>query len=819
MATAIPQTVTTRDWLSVRCSLYFGLFSIFVSGLLGLGQESWSLPLLVSVAVAIGVVYTDWLEWFSLNRFFVYVLMIAGAFIAIMQYMTNPGADRLLAVGNLLVFVQLPLVFQKKAKRVFEQWGVFLLLELVVAALVNDNVLYGVMMVPVLVIGCAAMMTLALYSSRLLHNDSRVESTNIVSRSMRWLGMEPMLSKKSANIRLSSLDDVFGSVNSPERGGWVRWSSLVVPITLSVFVFASAFFYTLPRTQMGAYQANAWGSPSVGFSEQVSLRYQGDIQQNESPAFRMVMTDEQTGKEFRPTAPPYIRMTVLHKYFEGPTHGVWQRSDTTVVVNPKTFRSIPNTAEIEPLLVKDSSPVLVSIIEKANFGPSLASIPPYSGANTPESYVSLRRDWRMVDSAEESMLKTTRRRYSFRSYGFRKGTEKSLLLDVSEVIPVETSRYKVNDSMSLYTRDELTDFPVSLTPIIPFRDQVLSMATNLADSKFAHAKYLESYLATSPDFKYSLRNTAPVDKQVDPIVDFLLNKKKGHCEYYASALAMLLRSMNIPTRIVSGYRPSEYNEIGKYFPVQQKHAHVWVEAYFTVDELKESFISEMVPAWVETGIWARLDPTPSGDEATGLDSFKTSDAQAYGMLQELWSELVMNVDKSRQSNMFSLFGEASKDSYEEYWERVAEMLESLKSNSLVGGLLSPDKWFSWRAAVVITALCGASVALYKLLVWLFPGLVPRLKSKVTSKNRITRVEFYNRVTKVLKRMKLSRQPWETPREFLQVASQHLSSRGVALDASFLAACFYELRFGSEPLSEEEELRLNQMVGSLEALKI
>ncbi len=69
---------------------------------------------------------------------------------------------------------------------------------------------------------------------------------------------------------------------------------------------------------------------------------------------------------------------------------------------------------------------------------------------------------------------------------------------------------------------------------------------------------------------------------------------------------------------------------------------------------------------------------PSGDEATGLDSFKTPDGQAFGMLQELWSELVMNVDKSRQSNMFSLFGEASKDSYEEYWERVSENDRELK---------------------------------------------------------------------------------------------------------------------------------------------
>ncbi|XZE22464.1 transglutaminase TgpA family protein [Pirellulaceae bacterium SH449] len=818
MANALPAATPVRDWLTVRCSLYFGLFSIFVSGLLGLGQESWSLPLLVSVSVALGLVYTDWLAWFSLNRFFVYVLMIAGAFVAIMQYLTNPGSDRLMAVGNLLVFVQLPLVFQKKAKRVFEQWGVFLLLELVVAALVNDNVLYGVLMVPALVIGCAAMMALALYSSRMLHNDSRAESTNILSRSMRWLGMDPMLSKKNMNIKLSSLDDPSSSTRDITRAGGMRWRWLIVPITMSVFVFAAAFFYTLPRTQIGAYQTNSWGSPSVGFSEQVSLRSQGDIQQNELPAFRMVMVDEKTGQEFRPTAPPYIRMSVLHKYYDGPSQGIWQRGDSTIAVSPRTYRNVPVSSEIEPLLVEESDSVLVSITEKANFGASVACIPPYSRANTPQSYITTRRDWRMVDTAEESILKTTRRRYSFRTYGFKKGVEKSLLHEVADAIPIETSRFKVNDSMSLYSREEITEFPPSLTPIIAFRDSVLQQAANLSDNKYSHAKYLESYLATSPEFKYSLRNSAAIDNRADPIVDFLLNKKKGHCEYYASALAMLLRSMNIPTRLVSGYRPSEYNEIGRYFPVQQKHAHVWVEAYFTVDELKDTYLAEMIPSWVKTGMWARLDPTPSGDEATGLDSFKTPDGQAFGMLQELWSELVMNVDKSRQSNMLSLFGETSENSYKEYWEQLADFFESLKSSSLIGGLLSPDKWFSWRAAVFITLLSGVIVGIYKLLVWLFPGFVPRIKGRAKPRGRATRVEFYNRITKALGRLKMARKPWETPREFLAYASARLAEKGVAMDGNFLAACFYELRFGGATLEPEVEKSLNQLVAQLEALK-
>jgi hypothetical protein len=818
MAKAPPAVTLDRDRLIIRCSRYFGLFSIFVSGLLGLGQESWFLPLLVSVSVALGLVYTDWLAWFSLKRFFVYLLMIAGAFVAIMQYLTNPGSDRLSAVGNLLVFVQLPLIFQQKAKRVFEQWGVFLLLELVVAALVNDNVLYGVLMVPALVIGCAAMMALAMYSSRMLHNDSRAESTNILSRLLRWLGMDPILSKKHMNIKLSSLDSPSSSATDINQAGGIRWRWPILPITMSVFAFAAVFFYTLPRTQIGAYQANSWGPPSIGFSEQVSLRSQGDIQQNESPAFRMVMVDERTGQEFRPTAPPYIRMSVLHKYFDGPTQGIWQRGDSSITMNPRTFRNVPVSSEIESLLADESDAVLVSITEKANFGATVACIPPYSRANTPQSYITIRRDWRMMDTAEESMLKSTRRRYSFRTYGFKKGVEKSMLYEVADVIPIEANRSKVNDSMSLYNREELTDFPPSMTPIISFRDSVLEQATNLPENKFSHAKYLESYLATSPEFKYSLRNSAAIDSNADPIVDFLLNKKKGHCEYYASALAMLLRSMNIPTRLVSGYRPSDYNEIGRYFPVQQKHAHVWVEAYFTVDELKDSYMSEMIPSWVKSGMWARLDPTPSGDEATGLASFKTPNGQAFGMLQELWAELVMNVDKSRQSNVLSLFGETSEDSYKEYWEKFADFFESLKSNSLIGGLFSPDKWFSWRAAVFITLLSGITVLFYKLLVWLFPGIVPRIRSKSKLKVKVTKVEFYNRLTKALSRLKITRKPWETPREFLTYATRRLAERGVAIDGSFIASCFYELRFGEGNLEAGVEKSLHQLISQLEAIK-
>ena len=127
----------------LRVTIYFGLFATIAAGLIGLGKESWNLPVLVGFCSIVSIVYTDVLGWFSLHRWLVYVAMVAGAGIATADFLRDNSANQIVEVGNLLVYVQLPLMFQKKSKRVFEQWGVFLLLELVVGALVNNNVLYG----------------------------------------------------------------------------------------------------------------------------------------------------------------------------------------------------------------------------------------------------------------------------------------------------------------------------------------------------------------------------------------------------------------------------------------------------------------------------------------------------------------------------------------------------------------------------------------------------------------------------------------------------------------------------------------------------
>jgi transglutaminase-like putative cysteine protease len=94
-------------------------------------------------------------------------------------------------------------------------------------------------------------------------------------------------------------------------------------------------------------------------------------------------------------------------------------------------------------------------------------------------------------------------------------------------------------------------------------------ATSPADKLHALMTRLET------GFEYS-REFSRLDS--DPVLDFLFVNRRGHCEYFASALALMARSVGIPARVVMGYRVTERSPFG-YFVVRERNAHAWVEAW------------------------------------------------------------------------------------------------------------------------------------------------------------------------------------------------------------------------------------------------
>ena len=93
-------------------------------------------------------------------------------------------------------------------------------------------------------------------------------------------------------------------------------------------------------------------------------------------------------------------------------------------------------------------------------------------------------------------------------------------------------------------------------------------------------------------FGYTLQ--LPRTPPKDPIANFLFERKQGHCEYFASSMAVMLRTLGIPSRVVNGFRSDEFNDLTGNYVVRAKDAHAWVEAYF--------------PGYG----WQTFDPTPAG---------------------------------------------------------------------------------------------------------------------------------------------------------------------------------------------------------------
>ena len=127
-----------------------------------------------------------------------------------------------------------------------------------------------------------------------------------------------------------------------------------------------------------------------------------------------------------------------------------------------------------------------------------------------------------------------------------------------------------------------------------------------------YARALERELQTR---RYTLE-MEQAEKGENVLDSFLFEWRAGHCEYFATAMTMMLRQQGIPARIVNGFLGADYNSVGEYWAVRQNYAHSWVEAYFPGRG------------------WVMFDPTPGGP------TVKMPGAS-------IWSTLQMGLDTAR----------------------------------------------------------------------------------------------------------------------------------------------------------------------------
>jgi len=264
--------------------------------------------------------------------------------------------------------------------------------------------------------------------------------------------------------------------------------------------------------------------------------------------------------------------------------------------------------------------------------------------------------------------------------------------------------------------------------------------TASADNDYDRAAALETYLRTHFGYSLQLSRTVPHD----PLANFLFERRQGHCEYFASSMAVMLRILGIPSRVVNGFRTGEFNDLTSQYVVRASNAHSWVEAYFPGHG------------------WVAFDPTPGASIAatTGWSRISMyADAMA-----SFWREWIVNYDVVHQQALAVSAGSRSRYWFSvlrRWWHRQYELLMAAarRSGTEVAG--SPLRW----------GLGGILTAALLLLAFRLPRLLLALeKFKLAARPerspRRAATMWYERMTESVARRGWRKSPTQTPDEFV-----------------------------------------------------
>ncbi len=766
--------------------------------LVAVGSNGVFLPLLVFMVGVSSLLFVDWFEWFSLHHVLAYFGMILGTIFALTDYFLWAGADanrQLCSIASLLIYPELVIMLQRKNMRLFEQMAIFLLLEIIVAALINNNVLFGVLLAPIVLLWVASLLLFTRYASLIqLAPDLDKPTPRVIELiADAWKRARQRVKPGSPKmVRVIQPTDARMTV----AGHWTLFAQSI-GIGIVSLVFAGLYFYLLPRTAVDMESFSM--APRTGLGESMTLGSIGRLLLDKTPVMRVSLRDAQTNKPYRLNEPPYIRVTVVSRYF---------RNNSTVTSFESTDQVVGPTGDtFEPFntfRLPSSSTSADNVVAEFNLlspdGSMLPCIPPMANYDRQKNFMSLLPfEWRLINNRSDQFPGKTKPRYELITTAFESGNEIPVLVDARQHLnrPSRNVHARLIYALSKLRveRGEYYD----RRWIDTLLEKVYARSPN-AQTPIQMAWAVESYLSSSGDFTYSLAPRATPRSDLDPIEDFVLNQKRGHCQYFAAALTMTLRRLNIPTRIVMGYHPLEYNELGEYFSVRRSDAHAWVEAYFDADTLKAEGLYR--PEFGQHGGWLRLDPTPAGAGSNAGNELRTQADQSMDYVNKFWSEYVLNGrQRAEENSLYRPLQESTRQTWQRLMDSGRELIKWARENEFVGGAINRENWFSWPVAVMIMLLGGALVFLWRLIRWL-PRWAPQLAKKLGLRPSAEEVnqQFFKHCMRLLNRAGFVKRSSQTAAEYTSAAGESLASAQrwdtAPSQLDLLTRSYYQVRFGA-----------------------
>ncbi|HJS52269.1 MAG TPA: DUF3488 and transglutaminase-like domain-containing protein [Pyrinomonadaceae bacterium] len=519
-------------------------------------------------------------------------------------------------------------------------------------------------------------------------------------------------------------------------------AALIILISL----VAIPTFFMLPRVGGAGLGGNPEGvSTMSGFSDTVTLGNFGRIQENDQVVMRVRIEND---------APAGIRWRgVALDTFNGRS---W--SKTKAAIKEPRMKNERDLIQVDLARRQDGMTLQTVYLEPLD-APVIFGIPRMVGiqGNFPVLY-------RDIHGA-----------ISFQRTGER--VSYKVLSDTE--VPAET---RLRADRTSYSTDfaNYLQLPEQLDPRIAELTQRLSAASR---NRYDTARTIEAYLQN--EFGYTLEQKAGGS---DPLADFLFNVRQGHCEYFATAMAVMLRTQGIATRIVNGFQRGEYNDAADVYVVRQRNAHSWVEVYFP-----------------ETESWVAFDPTPVAGQNRESSSagFTNSFRKYFEAIETFWIQYFVAFDNQEQRSMFTTVRRGLVDyqsSISSGWSvlqgDLAEWWKQVRGEAGFGSSIIAIAWGVAYAAIVlgmIGLIAWAGRNIVKLKVWSL------LRDRLFGPRRASIVEFYDRMQTILLGKGLVRSPDQTPLEFAYAVDMPQAIR--------ITETYNRVRFGEKDLSLDETMQI------------
>ncbi len=401
-------------------------------------------------------------------------------------------------------------------------------------------------------------------------------------------------------------------------GGFLLVSSLMA---IGVLLGSMVFFFLFPRLGMGFFFAQTRNSQSVvGFSDEVKLGNFGKLKSSAQVVMRVRF----------PENPPRLQEPMR---IRGLSFDRWQNNGWTRLTDPDwelmhrgDRYGIPGNRRVRRQF--ERTWLAEIYLEPIDADIKVLFAPP-------------RTQWvEFLDSQYDNLRgrrKAVRQSVSG-DLSFKAPLDTAISYRIQAIEPIDDARRRLilnraTGKVPRWVKDRWTELPANIDPRIEELARTLSKGQQ---STFGVATAIERGLRRG--WTYSLEGDQDADA---PLEDFLFGNKRGHCEYFATAMVLMLRTLGHPARVVNGFYGGQYNGFGDYRMIRQADAHSWVEVFFP-----------------HRG-WRTFEPTPPSGQLGLVDDGLLSTARRLAdSAAMLWYTWVVEYDLERQVAMFRDVGRA-----------------------------------------------------------------------------------------------------------------------------------------------------------------